>query len=293
MEEQEREEGNLPEEAAAAATSAVAVSSPSSVERPHQRKSTAEAAPLSPPPSPPQVSSLQGRDDTREKSPPKEILTTRSTKTMDRNERMTAAGPPQRPRKRSSDDDGSFLSNSSDELFEDEPDKSFPKVSPNRLAARMERRKLSRKQKHLVDDSKEGSSLSRVGLPSLRAFRKEEKREKDDDESSHWSSSDGEHGEEALRNVRWLSQDDIEICRRLDEEYERALEEREVVYTARYNSVRQSACFSVVFMLVYLSLGTIFFIRQEPEWTVSDSLLFSIYTITTVGCKCIALFVFR
>jgi len=182
----------------------------------------------------------------------------------------------------SSDDDVSLLS-SQIEQFEDEPDKGFPKPSPNRLAARASRRKFARKQKNIVSGGKH-SSLSKVGLAGLRPFAKE-KRVKGDDESSHWSSSDGEYSEgNDRRDHAWLSQDDIEICQRLDEEYERALEEREVVYTARYNSVRQSACFSVFFMLLYLSLGTVFFMRQA-NWTLSESVLFSIYTITTVGCK--------
>ena len=65
-------------------------------------------------------------------------------------------------------------------------------------------------------------------------------------------------------------------------EYERALEEREVGWTARYNSVRQSACLSLSFMLIYLILGTTFFARHT-EWALHESLLFTIYTITTVG----------
>jgi hypothetical protein len=79
-----------------------------------------------------------------------------------------------------------------------------------------------------------------------------------------------------------LSTEDIEICQRLDDEYERALEEREIGYNARYGSVRQSAFLSVFFTMAYLFLGTAFFMRQTA-WTVADSLLFSIYTITTVG----------
>ena len=79
-----------------------------------------------------------------------------------------------------------------------------------------------------------------------------------------------------------LSIEDMEICQRLDDEYENALEEREIGYMARYTSVRQAACFSVAFMLLFLFVGTNFFMRYS-EWSVHDSLLFSIYTITTVG----------
>lgn len=82
--------------------------------------------------------------------------------------------------------------------------------------------------------------------------------------------------------VQNLSIEDMEIFQRLDDEYENALEERHIGYMARYTSVRQSAFFSVVFMLVFLGLGTTFFMRYA-DWTAQDSLLFSIYTITTVG----------
>ena len=79
-----------------------------------------------------------------------------------------------------------------------------------------------------------------------------------------------------------LSAADIEICQRLDKEYELALEERDIAYAARYQSVRQSACWSVVFMALFLGLGTAFFM-QQADWGIADSLFFSVYTITTVG----------
>jgi Ion channel len=79
-----------------------------------------------------------------------------------------------------------------------------------------------------------------------------------------------------------MSEADIEICQRLDQEYELALEERDIAYTARYRSVRQSACASIGFMALFVTLANVFFVRHA-DWTVSDSLLFSVYTITTVG----------
>lgn len=79
-----------------------------------------------------------------------------------------------------------------------------------------------------------------------------------------------------------MSSADVELCQQLDEEYERALEEREIGYNARYASVRQSAVISVFFMFSFLFLGTAFFIRQA-QWSIADSLLFSVYAITTVG----------
>jgi hypothetical protein len=95
------------------------------------------------------------------------------------------------------------------------------------------------------------------------------------------SGANNQHQHKQVQQLL-LSREDIEICQRLDLAYDRALEERQVGYTARYNSVRQSACFAVGFCILYLTLGTFFFMRQAG-WDVADSLLFSIYTITTVG----------
>jgi hypothetical protein len=107
-----------------------------------------------------------------------------------------------------------------------------------------------------------------------------------------------------------LSSEDIEICQRLDEEYERALEERDIGYNARYSSVRQTAGWSIFFLVVYIVQGTFVYRellllnniknyipieREEGEeyedefdnefsnWSVAESLFFSIFTITTVG----------
>ena len=219
--------------------------------------------------------------------------------------------PPPHPLARQASSDDDSLADQAEALvhpterFEDEPSSEenfLPKPSPNRRKARLQRRKSAPKRKLPPDpmtnnnnnnnknnnnnaiSPHRGKKGTVVGLPKLRMFKPvTAPPPTPDDAASHWSSSDDE-----TSHTRWLSPDDIEICQRLDEEYERALEEREVVYTARYNSVRQSACFSILFMLLYLSLGTMFFMRQT-DWTVSESVLFSIYTITTVGCKCFVL----
>mmetsp|Transcript_5588 Transcript_5588/g.13809 ORF Transcript_5588/g.13809 Transcript_5588/m.13809 type:complete len:868 (-) Transcript_5588:231-2834(-) len=104
-----------------------------------------------------------------------------------------------------------------------------------------------------------------------------------------------------------LTEEDIEICRRLDDEYERALEERDIGYKARYSSVRQTAIFSIFFLVIYMIQGTIVyrellllnnehnhvhriedeesdeFDNEFQNWSIPESLLFSIFTITTVG----------
>mmetsp|Transcript_22418 Transcript_22418/g.55578 ORF Transcript_22418/g.55578 Transcript_22418/m.55578 type:complete len:825 (+) Transcript_22418:293-2767(+) len=104
-----------------------------------------------------------------------------------------------------------------------------------------------------------------------------------------------------------LTMEDLEICQRLDDEYERALEERDIGYNARYSSVRQTAMCSIFFMALYMIQGTIVYrellllnnqqnyARERAEgeedefdnefsnWSIPESLFFSIFTITTVG----------
>jgi hypothetical protein len=70
-------------------------------------------------------------------------------------------------------------------------------------------------------------------------------------------------------------------------EYDRAIEERQIAWTSRYQSVRQSTVISIIFMILFIGIGTTFFVHQasidNTYWSVSEGLLFSIYTITTVG----------
>jgi Ion channel len=81
-----------------------------------------------------------------------------------------------------------------------------------------------------------------------------------------------------------LTKHDVAMCQALDMEFERAIEERQVAWTARYQSVRQSTFLSVLFMVLLIFTGTIFFLHQaDSYWSISEALLFSIYTITTVG----------
>jgi hypothetical protein len=79
-----------------------------------------------------------------------------------------------------------------------------------------------------------------------------------------------------------LTNQDISTIQRLDAEYEQALLEREIGWNAQYISVRQNAGMSIWFMILFLTIGTIFF-DYNTEWDLGESLLFSIYTITTVG----------
>lgn len=77
--------------------------------------------------------------------------------------------------------------------------------------------------------------------------------------------------------------DDFEICRiRLDEQYDRALEDREVVFRAQYATICQSTCLSAFVMLLYLAVGCTFY-KSHTQWDTTDSLLFTVYSVTTVG----------
>jgi hypothetical protein len=77
---------------------------------------------------------------------------------------------------------------------------------------------------------------------------------------------------------------DLDVCQQLDLEYDQALEDRQVVWTARYQSVRQSTVVSIFAMVFLIASGTAFYYKQaEPYWTIPEALLFTIYTITTVG----------
>ena len=80
-----------------------------------------------------------------------------------------------------------------------------------------------------------------------------------------------------------LTAEDLAICQKLDEAFDRAIEDREIGWTARYSSVRQAAAVSLAFLLVYLVLGAWYLLRHTTGWSVGDALLFTVYTVTTVG----------
>jgi hypothetical protein len=67
-----------------------------------------------------------------------------------------------------------------------------------------------------------------------------------------------------------------------DSEYEKALQDQEISWKARYTATRLSFVISAMLMISYLWLGC-FFYRSEAGWSIADSLLFTVYTVTTVG----------
>jgi len=110
-------------------------------------------------------------------------------------------------------------------------------------------------------------------------------------DNSTWSSSSatGEHrglsttrpsiGKRSLVQTNCI---DLDTIKSLDEEYEKALVLREIGWNARYISVRQNAGLSTYFMISFLIVGLVFF-QLNTNWSITESLLFSIYSITTVG----------
>lgn len=71
-----------------------------------------------------------------------------------------------------------------------------------------------------------------------------------------WEEEEVEPPKLRASNSSDAAEQELEMCRiRLDEQYERALEDREVVFRARYASVCQSTCASAFVMLLYLAVG--------------------------------------
>lgn len=67
-----------------------------------------------------------------------------------------------------------------------------------------------------------------------------------------------------------------------DSEYEKALQDQEISWKARFTATRLSFILAVMLMILYLWLGCMFY-RSEAGWSIPDSLLFTVYTVTTVG----------
>jgi hypothetical protein len=80
-----------------------------------------------------------------------------------------------------------------------------------------------------------------------------------------------------------LQNSDLTTLRHIfDTEYERAIEHQEISWRARYTATRLSFALSCACMLLYLWGGCMFY-RSEAGWSVPDALLFTVYTVTTVG----------
>lgn len=112
-----------------------------------------------------------------------------------------------------------------------------------------------------------------------------------DETSSSLSSTVGEHRNTSSTRpsirtrtslVKKSNGIDLDTIKSLDEEYEKALVLREIGWNARYLSVRQNAGLSTYLMISFLIIGMVFF-QLNTNWSITESLLFIIYSITTVG----------
>ena len=91
------------------------------------------------------------------------------------------------------------------------------------------------------------------------------------------------NGERPTSPTQQSSEAELDSLRRVfDSEYERALEDQEISWRARYGATRLSFVMSALLMVVYLWLGCMFY-RSEAGWSIPDALLFTVYTVTTVG----------
>jgi hypothetical protein len=83
--------------------------------------------------------------------------------------------------------------------------------------------------------------------------------------------------------ILFLSPQDMQVLEELDEAYSNYFNESKIGLKAQVIWARRSALFSVVFIAVYLAIGVVFFSVQSHEWGFSDTCLFTVYTITSVG----------
>jgi len=107
----------------------------------------------------------------------------------------------------------------------------------------------------------------------------------DDDikESSNTTQNNGLYERTASTSSTQTPEAELDSLRRVfDSEYERALQDQEISWRARYGATRLSFIMSALLMVVYLWLGCMFY-RSEAGWSVPDALLFTVYTVTTVG----------
>ena len=84
------------------------------------------------------------------------------------------------------------------------------------------------------------------------------------------------------RRILTIEEEENKLAKELDDEYERVLHDRQIEWLAVRSSVRQSALLSALFMAFYLCVGCLYF-AAKLGWSTRDSLLFAMYTITTVG----------
>ena len=80
-----------------------------------------------------------------------------------------------------------------------------------------------------------------------------------------------------------VAEEELHKLRKIfDSEYEKALQDQEISWKARFTATRLTFFLASMLMVLYLWLGCMFY-RSEAGWSIPDSLLFTVYTVTTVG----------
>lgn len=130
------------------------------------------------------------------------------------------------------------------------------------------------------DDASEGRTSSAL----FRIDNDDDNNDDDDQLDKRTSKRRGKSNDKIKSSSRTQSvEEELENLRKiLDSEYDRALEDQEISWRARYGATRLSFAGSLLLMFLYLWLGCIFY-RSEANWTIPEALLFTIYTVTTVG----------
>ena len=79
-----------------------------------------------------------------------------------------------------------------------------------------------------------------------------------------------------------LTAADWETLTLLNHEYKRVMEENQISMIAKFESIRQTARGAIALMTIVITLGTTF-VRRRAKVSVSQAILFSVYTITSAG----------
>jgi hypothetical protein len=82
-------------------------------------------------------------------------------------------------------------------------------------------------------------------------------------------------------NTDWLAQN-LALFQQLETDYDHALQEINLDLQAKLSWIRCSATYSIVLVLAYLLLGAVFF-SHVANWTLLESMLFAVYTMTATG----------
>jgi voltage-gated potassium channel len=95
--------------------------------------------------------------------------------------------------------------------------------------------------------------------------------------------TDGDDNHQTTGVMDSVAEEELNKLRMIfDSEYEKALQDQEISWKARFTATRLSFVLAAMLMILYLWLGCMFY-RSEAGWSIPDSLLFTVYTVTTVG----------